>query len=66
MVGYLIETMDSPVTDFWLGLKTKNKFSPIESLFSPIRKFFPETRSRDEDERKISVIMWISFKGLLR
>lgn len=24
MVGYLIETMDSPVTDFCLGLKTKN------------------------------------------
>lgn len=66
MVGYLIETMDSPVTDFCRGLKTKNKFSPIESLFSPIRKLFPETRSRDEDERKISVGMWISFKGLLR
>lgn len=51
---------------FLSRFKNQNKFSPIESLFSPIRKLFPETRSRDEDERKISVGMWISFKGLLR
>lgn len=66
IVDYFVKTVYSPATEFWLDLKTKNKFCPIESPLSPIRKMFAETGSRDGDERKTSMGMWIPFKELWR
>lgn len=38
MVGYLIKSMHSPATGFWLCLRTMSKFPLIERPLSPMRK----------------------------